>query len=331
MYLITDRDVYEINCREVGEDLGRIGHRFRVTIKDEDGETLRRIDVGFTSSLLATTSISDQDKCNYAMKKAAQAFKIGSNASETSISTGNFERLRGKKADTDIIHGELKALIHRFFTKHPETVLHRLSPGDLFISSDLDFWKIVNSLPYFKTRGIIKETSDNEDEYILAPGGLDKLDTLEPPTDAGITTVNRYFQLVSLPRGIKKPFVFVLMPFKDKGEFEQKVYREVIKPTVEQELGVTCVRSDEVSDPGVINNQIFTLIREARCVIAETTTGNANVFYEVGMAHTFNKDVFIFNRSGRELPFDIASNRAVFYDDNEDLKRKLVENLKDHV
>ena len=121
------------------------------------------------------------------------------------------------------------------------------------------------------------------------------------------------------------------MPFKPQ-EFDQKVYLDVIKPTVEKELGICCIRSDEETKPGVINNQIFTMILKAKLIIAETTSRNPNVFYEVGMAHAFNKDVFIFNSNKKKkLPFDISTNRAVFYDNCDDLKKKIVENLKDHV
>jgi len=97
-------------------------------------------------------------------------------------------------------------------------------------------------------------------------------------------------------------------------------------------LGICCIRSDEETKPGVINNQIFTMIIKAKLIIAETTSKNPNVFYEVGMAHAFDKDVFIFNNSSnKDLPFDISTNRAVFYKDYEDLKKKIVKNLKDHV
>ncbi|MGB2770274.1 MAG: hypothetical protein WBC88_11165, partial [Candidatus Zixiibacteriota bacterium] len=136
---------------------------------------------------------------------------------------------------------------------------------------------------------------------------------------------------VSLSKKVKEPFAFVLMPFRPQ-EFDQRIYFDIIKPTVERQLGICCIRSDEETKPGVINNQIFTMIRKAKLIIAETTSRNPNVFYEIGMAHAFNKDVFIFNSSSKkELPFDITTVRAVFYDDYEDLKKKLIENLKDHV
>ncbi len=170
------------------------------------------------------------------------------------------------------------------------------------------------------------------DVFKITPRGFEEVESRERGTYMTKRVDNRYFQVVPLSKKVKEPFAFVLMPFKQQ-EFDQKVYSDVIKPTVEKELGICCIRSDEETKPGVINNQIFTMILKAKLIIAETTSRNPNVFYEVGMAHAFNKDVFIFNSSkkNKKLPFDIITNRAVFYDDYEDLKKKIVKNLKDHV
>ena len=255
-------------------------------------------------------------------------FAQGSTEDKANVTSDNFPLVLGKEADNEEIDTELMTLIATFFRVQPAE-RSDLTIHDLFVSSDYRIEDIRRRLLYLANRDWINGV--RTDVFRITSKGFEEAESRARGGDTTDVHANKYFQLVSLPRGIKKPFVFVLMPFKDQEGFKQEVYRKVIKPTVEQELGVICVRSDEVPDPGVINNQIFTLIRDAECIIAETTTGNPNVFYEVGMAHAFNKDVFIFNRSKNKLPFDIRGDRAVFYDDYEDLKRKLVDNLKDHV
>jgi len=331
MVLITEKDVYNVKCKRIpAEEYD--GERFIVTLGDEVNQVVRKIEVRLSGTLLASTGMQEPDKFDFASRAACRLVRSNEKGNEVSITTGNFDLLRGKQASDEEIDDTLRLLIHRFFTKYPDPKVNRLSPADVFLSTDFDFQRILNRLGYFEARGIIRKSSLNEYEYDLALGGFEKLEALERSPKVGPEPENRYFQLVPLSKKVKEPFVFALMPFKPR-EFGQKVYSDVIKPTVEKELGICCIRSDEETKLGVINNQIFTMIRKAKLIIAETTSRNPNVFYEVGMAHAFNKDVFIFNSSkkNKKLPFDIITNRAVFYDGYEDLKKKIVENLKDHV
>lgn len=48
-------------------------------------------------------------------------------------------------------------------------------------------------------------------------------------------------------------------------------------------------------------------------VIADLTGLNANVFYELGLAHAMNKKVIIITQNISELPFDISSYHAIQY------------------
>ena len=329
-YLINKRDVYEITCMRSENDFQRDAEVFVVTIK-QDVAVVSKVLVRISYELLMENPMSEHDKLNYSMKKAGQMAKVRDKLQETVIVTTNFESLKGKIVNDDEIDQKLVLLIGRFFRKYSGPVIKRLSPDDLFISTDFNYQSIVDSLGYFVKRGVIKYSSLSGDEYELEKRGFEMIEKLQQSSKVSTLPENRYFQLVSLSKKVKEPFVFVLMPFKPQ-EFDQKVYSDVIKPTVKKELGICCIRSDEETKPGVINNQIFTMILKAKLIIAETTSKNPNVFYEVGMAHAFNKDVFIFNNSSnKELPFDISTIRAVFYDDYEDLKEKIVENLKDHV
>jgi len=330
-YLIDEIDVYEITCNRLNDNFQNDTEAFGVMIKEETRVVYQHL-ISITYELLKLNPMSEEEKCRYVMKKAAQMFKVQDERGKDAIVTTNFEKLRGKMVHDDEVDQHLLIFLGRFFKKHSGHIVHRISATDLFISTDFSYQKIVNRLGYFVRRGVLRYSSlSGKEEYELEKGGFEMLEKLQQSSKLSLLPENRYFQLVPLSSKVKEPFVFVLMPF-NKDEIEQKVYSEIIKPIVEKELNISCIRSDEVTDPGVINNQIFALIRRAKLVIAETSSRNPNVFYEVGMAHTFNKDVFIFNNSSnKNLPFDIITNRAVFYDDYEDLKKKLVENLKDHI
>lgn len=329
IFLITKEDVYKIDGRPVHVERDKFpGKSYSVRIFKDPSDLLAKKLIGFTDTLMATHKMSEADRLNLAMRRGGRLFAQGSTQDKASVTTDNFEAVQGRKADDEEIQTELMTLIATFFRVQPaersDVTIH-----DLFVSTDYRIEDIKRRLLYLANRDLIKQV--RTDVFKITQRGFEEVESRGSGVETTEIAGNRYFQVVSLSKKVKEPFAFVLMPFKPQ-EFDQKVYSDVIKPTVEKELGICCIRSDEETKPGVINNQIFTMIIKAKLIIAETTSRNPNVFYEVGMAHAFNKDVFIFNSSSnKELPFDIITNRAVFYDDYEDLKKKIVENLKDHV
>lgn len=103
---------------------------------------------------------------------------------------------------------------------------------------------------------------------------------------------------------------FVAMPFS--SDF-QSVYLQVIKPACEA-LGLDAVRADEIMAPGNIIEQVRVAIQNARLIIADVTGGNANVLYEVGLAHSLEKPTLLLANNLADVPFDIRSQRLLLYD-----------------
>lgn len=89
-----------------------------------------------------------------------------------------------------------------------------------------------------------------------------------------------------------KPRIFVIMPFKEPYD---TLYREVIKP-VSDDAGFEIVRVDEIHGPGIILTDIQQQIEQAHAVVAEISTHNPNVFYELGYAHALRKPAVILVR-----------------------------------
>ena len=301
------------------------GEKFLVETYNAQNKKMNSFEIGFVRPLPkmnlsnAYVGITPQEvKCLFAIRAAKEDIIL--------VRREDHQKLINDEAGNDEIDEKLKPLVHRFFKQYPVNKL--ISPENLFVSSGFNLDKIVDRLDYFVQLGFIASAGDQRGApYKLAPGGLEKLEqdlkiqTTEPKIE------NRYFKLVKISVDTTQPFAFVLMPFKD-SEFDQSYYTKVIKPTIENHLKLQCIRSDEITTPGVINDQIYTAIVKAKVLIAEVSTQNPNVFYELGVAHTLDKDVYILRqKDAKRPPFDISTDRAIVYDDEEDLKQKIISHL----
>lgn len=106
---------------------------------------------------------------------------------------------------------------------------------------------------------------------------------------------------------MNKKKVFMIMPFEDKF-FE--VY-EILKRQFEKEF-IFSHAGDEDNQQNILKD-IIQAIYKADIIIADLTGLNANVFYELGVAHTLNKKVIIITENISSLPFDLKSYRANEY------------------
>jgi hypothetical protein len=63
--------------------------------------------------------------------------------------------------------------------------------------------------------------------------------------------------------------------------------------------------------------QIWEQIRKAKVLLADLTGKNANVFYELGLAHADSKPVVLVTGNLEDVPFDLRHLRVVVYDQRE--------------
>jgi hypothetical protein len=117
-----------------------------------------------------------------------------------------------------------------------------------------------------------------------------------------------------------KPLCFVLMPFGQKPsaggavvDFDA-VYRDLIKPAIDA-AGLTPLRADEEQAGGIIHKPMFERLILSDFAVADLTTANANVFYELGVRHAVKPatTVLMFAAGGTRLPFDLAPLRTLMY------------------
>jgi tetratricopeptide (TPR) repeat protein len=115
---------------------------------------------------------------------------------------------------------------------------------------------------------------------------------------------------VSIPSGVRRDSRGRDLDF----EF---LYAEVIRPAV-QELSIECKRLDEYLPGAVWHKTLFTALVSSDLVIADITTANPNVFYELGIRHALKRGrTVLISASGERLPANISFARALWYEPDE--------------
>ena len=126
-----------------------------------------------------------------------------------------------------------------------------------------------------------------------------------------------------------KELCFVLMPFKEPFD---TYFDVIISPAIDI-VGLEPIRGDSVFMSSSIVGDIWKKTQKAKVLIAELTEKNANVFYELGLAHAIGKPVILISENMEDVPFDLRNYRVITYDkDNpawgNELRSKIEDFLK---
>jgi len=119
--------------------------------------------------------------------------------------------------------------------------------------------------------------------------------------------------------GAPRP-AFLAISYKPEFDLVKLAVQEAAK-----HAGFVLEVTGDLETPGDIMDQVWRGIRGSDAVVADITGKNANVFYEIGLAHALGKEVILISQDA-EVPFDIRSFRRFNYDakDVESLKTALV-------
>jgi MAP3K TRAFs-binding domain len=117
----------------------------------------------------------------------------------------------------------------------------------------------------------------------------------------------------------RPPLCFVVMPFGVKpdgrgGSIDfDAVYEHLIAPAVAR-AELQPLRADQELVGGIVHKPMFERLILCDYAVADLTTANANVFYELGVRHAVRpySTVLIGARVGR-IPFDLAPDRVLPY------------------
>lgn len=101
---------------------------------------------------------------------------------------------------------------------------------------------------------------------------------------------------------------FLAMPTKD--------WLPSVQRTVEAAAaGFKCTLSVDNAAPGNIMNQVWQDIRRSEVIVADLTGENANVFYEMGLAHALGKAIIMIKqKNAPRVPFDLSNHKYKEYD-----------------
>jgi hypothetical protein len=103
---------------------------------------------------------------------------------------------------------------------------------------------------------------------------------------------------------------FVMMPF---GSWFDRYYQDIYSPAI-SEAGFEPIRADELFTTGSVVEQIWEQIQKSKVLLADLSGKNANVFYELGLAHAAKKPVVFTSALVDDVPFDLRHLRVIIYD-----------------
>ena len=166
----------------------------------------------------------------------------------------------------------------------------------------------LNKLSEFK--GIFFESLKTA-ELIVEKDGKDRLLDISQDISSHEKVEESFKKLEKTTKVKVGDICFVMMPFADPiGSYYEKVY----KPAIEK-AGLKPVRADnEIFGSGKIIDQIWSEINSAKVLVAELTSRNPNVFYELGLSHALQKPVVLVSSNEEDVPFDLHHIRVIYYD-----------------
>jgi hypothetical protein len=117
---------------------------------------------------------------------------------------------------------------------------------------------------------------------------------------------------------IKGDQVFVLTPFHPMYE---DTYGTIKRACAMNDL--IAVRGDESFKTGNILKHVIEQIIISPYIVANINGRNPNVHYELGIAHSFGKDVLLVSEGVDGVAFNLQGERIMIYSDHKDLTNKL--------
>jgi hypothetical protein len=136
-------------------------------------------------------------------------------------------------------------------------------------------------------------------------------------SDTGNTEVTSTAIIESVVKESEEDYAkicFFVTPIGEPGSEQRRhsdfMLEYIIQPSV-KEFGLTVIRADQMSKPGMIGKQIIEHILRARLVIADLSFHNPNVFYELCLRHTTRLPTVQVKREVDSIPFDLNQYRTI--------------------
>lgn len=152
--------------------------------------------------------------------------------------------------------------------------------------------------------GVERKGEDSRERWILASGARAVLNTC--------TVAMKYDGADEVQ--VDRARVFCAMPFSET--WSDLVWESCISVAA-RGADLEPTRGDTTLRTGNLIRNVWNEILGCGCVVAELSTPNPNVYYEVGMAHALGRDVFVMVQTGTDLPADLKGTHYLEYDRRE--------------
>lgn len=190
-----------------------------------------------------------------------------------------FLKLFAKRSDLNIEKQRIELEIMR---KSLENAIYNTNDK---MASNVDRWKDINHMLFEAASKNIKSSETVENVFLESLSI--KLNEIEIEPDRA----------------------FLLAPINTRFELKTELIKKACG-----DIGVVCETADEKFINGPILSLIVKKILSANIIIAVIDGRNANVFYELGLAHAFGKNVVMISDGEEDIPFDIQSQRMIIID-----------------
>jgi hypothetical protein len=114
---------------------------------------------------------------------------------------------------------------------------------------------------------------------------------------------------VAIPFGVKPDDAGRMLDF-------DHLYWSVLQPTL-QAVGMECRRLDELPPGAIWHKAMFTALISSDLMIADLSTHNANVLYELGVRHAMKRGRTLLISADRWLPGNLGYAQALWYQPDE--------------
>ena len=115
---------------------------------------------------------------------------------------------------------------------------------------------------------------------------------------------------IALPAGVRPDLDGRMLDF-------EYLYSKVLKPAIE-EAGLECRRLEEFEPGASWHRSLFTAILSSDLMIADISTHNPNVMYELGVRHGLKRGRTLMISAGGRLPSNVGQIQPLFYAPDDD-------------
>lgn len=125
---------------------------------------------------------------------------------------------------------------------------------------------------------------------------------------------------------IRKGTAAFLTPFDDDG---MKVFMKCRNTMAD--IGFLLIRTDNYVAKEDILANIVTIIVQSELILVNVNSRNANVYYELGIAHTLGKETVLIGNTEypeEDVGFDVRQKRILLYQNLDELEKKLLQYMQ---